>query len=138
MKNLFAPGDKKTFERTVRPEDCAVFDSQAVHPVYATFGLTRDAEWSSRLFVLDMKEENEEGIGTFVEVVHQAPALLGETVHFEATLDELSGHALTCSFVARVGNRIIATGKTGQKVLLKTKLDELFNRLQSRSETENK
>ncbi|MBK8658926.1 MAG: hypothetical protein IPN22_08660 [Bacteroidetes bacterium] len=129
MKSIFKAGDTKTFERTVRPEDSASFEGTHVHPVYATFGLTRDAEWCSRLFVLEMKEENEEGIGTFVDVKHLSPALIGETVRFEATIEEISGNAVNCSFIARVNDRTIATGKTGQKVLLKSKLEELFNGL---------
>lgn len=127
MKVNLKPGDKKYFERLVRTEDAAAFEGSRVHPVYATFALTRDAEWSSRLFVLEMKEEQEEGIGTFVTVKHISPALVGETVKFEATLDEVIGHAINCSFIAQVGDRIIANGTTGQKILLKSKLEEVFN-----------
>jgi fluoroacetyl-CoA thioesterase len=129
MKANFKPGDKKYFERIVRAEDAATFEGSSVHPVYATFALTRDAEWCSRLFVLDMKEEHEEGIGTFVNIKHLSPALVGETVAFEATIDEITGHAVHCSIIARVGNRMVATGATGQKVLLKSKLEELFSKL---------
>jgi hypothetical protein len=41
------------------------FEGVNVHPVMATFSITRDAEWAGRIFVLAMKEEHEEGIGTF-------------------------------------------------------------------------
>ena len=62
MKNIFKVGDKKVFERLVRQEDGASFEGSHIHPVYATFSITRDAEWCSRLFVLEMKEADEEGI----------------------------------------------------------------------------
>jgi fluoroacetyl-CoA thioesterase len=65
MKNLFKIGDSKTFTKMVTTNDIAQFDEGTVHEVYGTFALGRDAEWSSRLFVLEMKEEDEEGIGTF-------------------------------------------------------------------------
>ncbi len=107
-------------------KDTATFESGEVHPVYATFAIARDAEWCSRLFVLDMKDENEEGIGTFVEIKHHAPAFIGEEVLFEATVDELSHNAINCSIKASAGNRVVATGRTGQKVLLKTKLEQHF------------
>ncbi len=129
MISKFKVGDKKTFERTVRAEDTAAFDSGTVHPVYATFALTRDAEWSSRLFVLEMKEENEEGIGTFVNVKHVSPAFTGDKVLFEAVVDELKGNEVNCSFTAKVGDRLIAEGRTGQKILLKEKIEMLFENL---------
>ena len=68
MKHLFKPGDKKTHQVEVKSTDVAAFENGMVHPFYATFALGRDAEWSSRLFVLDMKEEDEEGIGTHFEL----------------------------------------------------------------------
>ena len=129
MKANFKTGDKKIFERVVRQEDTAVFESGVVHPVYATFALTRDAEWSSRLFVLEIKEESEEGIGTYVNVKHVSPAFIGDKVLFEAVIDELKGNEVNCSFIAKVGERIIAEGRTGQKILLKEKIEKIFAEL---------
>ncbi len=130
MKSIYRKGDKKTFERLVRAEDTAAFESGAVHPVYATFALTRDAEWSSRLFVLDMKEDTEEGIGTFVEVKHLSPAFVGQKVIFEAVIEELKGNEVNCLFIAKVEDRVIASGRTGQKILPKEKIEKLFRSLE--------
>ena len=66
MINPFQPGDVKSFVHVVTEADTARFDSGEVHNVYSTFALARDAEWSGRLFVLEMKEEGEEGIGTAI------------------------------------------------------------------------
>lgn len=126
MKAIFKPGDTKQFTRTVRPEDTALFESGEVHPVYATFALARDAEWCCRLFVLEMKEESEEGIGTFITVNHKSPAMIGQMVNFEAELMRLDGHEVVCRYVAKVGNRIVAEGEQGQKILNKEKLKKLF------------
>ncbi|MFN8321806.1 MAG: hypothetical protein U0T74_04030 [Chitinophagales bacterium] len=122
-------GDKKYFEREVRTEDTAVFEAGAVHPVYATFALARDAEWCGRLFVLEMKEDTEEGIGTFVEVNHISPALIGNKVIFEATIESIRNHEIICSFVARHEERVIARGRTGQKILRKEKLEKILEGL---------
>ena len=35
-----------------------------VHTVLSTFALGRELEWAARLFVLEMKSVDEEGIGT--------------------------------------------------------------------------
>jgi len=128
---IYKIGDSKTFIYKVEAKDTASFASGEVHPVYATFAIARDAEWCSRLFVLDMKDENEEGIGTFVEIKHHAPAFEGEEVIFESTIDELSHNAINCSVKASVGNRLVATGRTGQKVLLKTKLAQHFEAIRN-------
>lgn len=129
MLDFFKVGDTKNFERRVRAEDTAAFDAGEVHPVYATFALARDAEWSSRLFVLEIKEADEEGIGTFIQVNHLSPAFVGDTVLFTATIDELKGNEINCTFAAKVGGRTIAEGRTGQKILKKDKIEKLFTAL---------
>ncbi len=89
MKNKFQIGDKKLFEKIVNEKDIASFESGDLHQVYGTFALGRDAEWSSRLFVLEMKDDDEEGIGTFLNISHQSPALLCDKVTFLATISKL-------------------------------------------------
>ncbi|HEY0609485.1 MAG TPA: hypothetical protein VGD35_07505 [Chitinophaga sp.] len=126
MQHSFQPGDQRHFTRIVREEDCAAFDNGTVHPVYSTFALARDAEWCCRLFVLEMKEADEEGIGTMISVQHHAPAKVGSSVHFTATITKLQGHEIICSFEARMGQQLIATGEQGQKILKKEKLKRLF------------
>lgn len=126
MLSLFKPGDTKHFSRTVRQEDCASFDSGYVHPVYATFALARDAEWCCRLFVLDMKETSEEGIGTRLTVDHLSPALIGSRVDFTAVITQIQHHEITCSYEAVCNGRIVATGVQVQKILSKEKLEKLF------------
>jgi predicted thioesterase len=131
MINLFSQNDKKIFSKKILENDMATFDSGTVHPVYSTFALARDAEWACRLFVLEMKEADEEGIGTFVYVNHHAPALVNETVVFTATIESINGNEIICSFAAHVGTRLIASGRQGQKILKKEKIEQLFNSLQS-------
>ena len=125
----FQLGSTKTFTKLVETADAAVFESGEVHPVYATFALGRDAEWACRLFVLEMKEDDEEGIGTFLKIEHASPALMGSMVVFEATLQSAVGNSVICSFTAKVGDRLIAFGETGQKILRKEKLNAIFGAL---------
>jgi len=127
MKQIFSPGSKRTFTKIVGQADIATFDSGTVHEVYATFAIARDAEWAGRLFVLEMKDEDEEGIGISVLVDHHSPALVGEEVVFEAVIDELYRNVVGCTFTAYVGPRLIASGRTGQKILKKDKLDLIFD-----------
>jgi fluoroacetyl-CoA thioesterase len=129
MKNPFNIGSQKVFEKMVTPADTASFEAGAVHPVYATFALGRDAEWVCRLFVLDMKEDDEEGIGTFLHIEHLSPALSGAYVKFTATIHKIEGNSIICDFEAKVQERLIARGQTGQKILKKEKLNRLFGSL---------
>ncbi|MEY4852953.1 MAG: hypothetical protein RLY64_603 [Bacteroidota bacterium] len=126
MKNPFSIGHTLTIRHLVQPADTAAFETGQVHPVYATFALARDLEWAGRQFVLEMLDEDEEGIGTFLEIQHKSPALVGQEVTLTAMLLSVSGHEVICSIDAFVGDRCIATGKTGQKILKKEKISRIF------------
>jgi fluoroacetyl-CoA thioesterase len=126
LKHIFKTGDTKQYKKIVQPNETAHFESGEVHPVYSTFALARDAEWACRLFVLEMKESHEEGIGTMVSVMHHSPALTGQEVVITATIKSLERHEIICSYEARVGERLIATGESGQKILTKEKVERLF------------
>ncbi|MEX2235478.1 MAG: hypothetical protein WD824_25175 [Cyclobacteriaceae bacterium] len=127
MKQIFKPGDIKEYKTIVKPQDVASFHGITVHEVCSTFALARDIEWTTRLFVLDMKEDDEEGVGTFLQIQHQGPAFVGEEITFTGKYEHLTGSELMCSFEARVGRRPIATGKTAQKILKLEKIKSIFN-----------
>ncbi|MCS7084914.1 MAG: hypothetical protein RMM53_03750 [Bacteroidia bacterium] len=131
MKNPFVVGDQKRFTRVVRPEDSARFDAGEVHPLYGTFALARDAEWTCRLFVLEMLETGEEGIGTFVSVEHLSPAPVGSTVEFVATLESVSGNEIVCSYTATVNGRLVARGRQIQKILNLERFRKSLQKLKS-------
>jgi fluoroacetyl-CoA thioesterase len=133
MIHPFKPGDTLSFSHTVTEADSACFSSGPVHPVYATFALARDAEWCGRLFVLQMKEAGEEGIGTALNIRHRSPALIGQEVVFTARLEAVQGHEVITSFTACTGNRLIAEGEQHQKILPIEKLEQLFARIAAQS-----
>ncbi len=130
MKTPFKPGDSKVHTYEVKHTDFAGFQSGVVHPVCSTFALGREMEWSSRLFALDMIEADEEGIGTLLEIAHLGPAFEGEVLTIKATFDSLSGNELICLIEVSVENRPVATGRTGQKILKKDRITQIFTRLE--------
>jgi predicted thioesterase len=73
-----------------------------------------------------MKEDDEEGVGTHLSIDHKGPAFVGEEIIFTATVEEIKGTRLICAIEARVGERLIALGKTGQKMLKKERLKEWY------------
>jgi len=128
MKICFKPGDQKHFTKTVTPADLVSFEEGVVlHPVYSTYALGRDFEWTSRLFFLEMKEAGEEGVGTLLHIEHKSPARLGEQVTLTAVVERLEKNELICTLQARVGNRLIATGQTGQKMVSRERLERIFS-----------
>lgn len=129
MREVFKIGDKKNYNFRVKAQDVAHFEQQAVHDVCATFTLAREIEWASRLFVLEMLEEGEEGIGTHLNIKHLSPALLGEVVEIIAEYNGIEEREIICKYEVKVGERLVAKGTTGQKILQKEKLAKVFDKL---------
>lgn len=126
MKQIFKAGDVKVFRTTVKEEDTARFHGTVVHRVYSTFALARDIEWTTRQFVIGMKEADEEGVGSYLEIKHQGPAFVGEEIVITGVYENFAHGELTCSFIAHAGTRTIATGKTGQRILKLEKIKSIF------------
>ena len=129
MQEIFKKGAIKTHTFIVSEKDCAHFNEQKVHEVCATFTLAREIEWATRLFILEMLEANEEGIGTHLNIKHKSPALVGEKIEIEAKYDHIHEGEIICSFQAMVEDRIIAVGTSGQKILPKAKIDSIFGQV---------
>ncbi|CAN5240485.1 hypothetical protein BH09BAC3_BH09BAC3_24180 [soil metagenome] len=128
MKDIFKNGDVKVFKKMITEADQAIFNNELLHPVCSTFALARDFEWSSRLFFIELKDANEEGVGTFLHIDHKSPAFVGEEIEFRAIVESINGPNMTCYIEARVGERLIAVGKTGQKMLTRDKLKVIFTK----------
>ena len=131
MKDIFKKGDKKNHEYTVKFHDIAEFQKGVVHEVCATFTLAREIEWSSRLFAIDMKDADEEGVGTMLEIAHVSPAFVDDTIHIEAIVESIEKNQIICTIEVKVGDRIIATGRTGQKIVKKSKMEGLMDTLKA-------
>jgi len=126
LKNIFNTGDQKRLSYVVKQEDVAAFKGEVVHPVCSTFALAREVEWATRQFVLEMREDHEEGIGTHVSIEHRSPAFVGEEIVITSVISKPENHEIICTFEAAVNGRIIATGKTGQKILSREKIKKIF------------
>ena len=127
MKRIFKVGDVKRHQHRVVNSDLAKFESGLVHPVCSTFALAREMEWSSRLFVIEMTEDDEEGIGTALTIKHASPALEGELLELMAIISSFEKNELICEIIVNVGARLIANGETSQKILKSTKIAALFS-----------
>lgn len=136
MKSIFKKGDKKQLDKKVLKSDVAAFNNQVVHQVCSTFSLAREIEWATRQYVLEMKEEDEEGIGTFISIDHKSPAFVGETLSIRSEVELINNNEIICSYNVIVGKRLIATGKTGQKIMKKEKLMQIFDKIRTTGKNE--
>lgn len=113
----------------VSEEDLAHFKDERVHNVCSTFALAREVEWTTRQYIYNLREEDEEGIGTMLEIHHHSMALLGEEFIVKAQVEEYEHGELICDFEVVVGDRLVASGKTGQKLLPKEVIDRKFKEI---------
>ncbi|MDF7813581.1 hotdog domain-containing protein [Hymenobacter sp. YC55] len=132
MRNPFQPGDIQVYSFVVGPQDFAVLNGKLIQPVLSTFALGQALEWASRQFVELMLEAGEAGIGTMLTIKHRAPAFEGETVEIQAIFERLEGAELTCHVQAYVGERLLATGRTGQRIVDAGKLQARFQELRQK------
>jgi predicted thioesterase len=123
---------QKIIHRHVVTEaDLAHFKYERVHHICSTFALAREIEWTTRQYINRIKDEKHEGIGTMLEVHHQGIALEGEEMVIHAEVESFEHNELICVFEVLVGDRLVASGKTGQKLLPRDVLERKFNELES-------
>ncbi|MCS7297815.1 MAG: hypothetical protein RMK19_05385 [Bacteroidia bacterium] len=119
MRVPFRPGDQKVYQTQVTSNKVAQFQGQIVHPFYSTFALAQDAEWACRLFVLDMKDPDEEGIGTYLSIHHVGAVPIGEKVDIVATLLWVRDATVHCAYEVWWADQRVAYGEQTQKILKK-------------------
>jgi len=129
MKGKIRIGERMKYSFEVTSESFPIFDSSVAHEVCSTYYLAKEFEWSSRLQILEVLEDNEEGIGTMIHIDHHSPAINGQRVDIVSEVIAFERNEMTCSVIATVGDQMIAKGKTGQKIVKKEKLIRLFSSL---------
>lgn len=104
-----------------------------LHPIYATYWLTKHIELVSRKLILPFLEEGEEGIGFEVYVKHIASALPGMRVSLKAMhiRTERERVYASCEAFNELGDKI-GEGKTTQIVTAQAKLEQAFDKLDRR------
>ena len=129
MKSIFKEGDRKSMKVKVYNTDVATFNANTVHNVCSTFALARNIEWATRQYVLEMKDIDEEGIGTYLKIHHKNPAMIGDILTIDSEVKSMVKNELICRFKVAVNDRMIAFGESGQKILKKEKLEKIFSSL---------
>jgi len=132
MKHLLPTGFQKIYSFVVAQEHMAQFQQGIVHKVCSTFALAQAMEWASRLILLDMIDDDEDGVGNYLEIEHHSPAFSSEKVQVTAEILALKANKLECLVNVQAGDRCIARGKTVQTILKKSKIRSIFDPVQRR------
>lgn len=128
MKEGLVPGTQKEVSYVVTPEMCPVFDGEVVHQVCSTWEIVHYMELAGRMVLLDFLEPHEEGVGSHASCDHMGPAPVGSTVRVVATATDVSDRELACDCVAFRGDRMVAAGKTVQKVFPREVLERILRK----------
>lgn len=126
MKPGLEIGTQRDISFVVTLDMCPEFDGVVVHKVCATWTIVEYMEKAGRLVLIDFLEPHEEGVGSHVSCDHLNPAPVGSTVRVIATAADVMDRELICDTVAFVGDRMIASGKTIQKVMPRAVLKRLL------------
>jgi fluoroacetyl-CoA thioesterase len=128
VKDGLVPGTQKEVTYVVTPEMCPAFDGEIVHQVCSTWEIVHYMEVAGRMVLLDFLEPHEEGVGSHASCDHMGPAAVGSSVRVVATATDVSERELSCDCVAFRGDRMIAAGKTVQKVFPREVLERILRK----------
>ena len=128
MKNGLVPGIQAEVSFTVAPEMCPAFDGEIVHQVCSTWEIVHFMEMAGRKVLMDFLDAGEEGVGSHASCDHMGPAPVGTTVRVVATVADVNERELVCDCAAFRGDRMIATGKTVQKVFPRETLERILRK----------
>lgn len=126
MKEGLRVGLEATVTDVVATHMRPAFDGEVVHEVYGTVAMVYHMEWAARNVILPFLEEDEEGIGTGVEVRHLNPAPVGATIHATAICTSIEGHVIVCDVTVWHGNRRLGSGRVQQRIIERRVLQERF------------
>lgn len=128
MKPGLVPGVQAEVSFVVTEDMRPIFDGVAVHDVCSTWSLVHYMELAGRKVLLGFLEPHEEGVGSQIECDHGGPAKLGRTVRVVATVASATDRELVCDVQATCGDRVVASGKTWQRVFPREALKRILDR----------
>jgi fluoroacetyl-CoA thioesterase len=128
MKKGLAEGAVAEVRFTVTPEMCPAFDYKIVHEVCSTREIVHHMEVAGRKMLTPYLEPNEEGVGSHASCDHTGPALVESEVRIVARAVVANERELVCDCTAYRGDRLIATGKTVQRIFPREVLERILRR----------
>ncbi len=116
MKDTLKVGSTKSCRNTIDEKRTIGFMGDDCR-VYSTPNLLNDIETLCRDFLLEHSDENEDSVGTRVELEHTGPTLLSMWVELTATVTEIKGPAIIFDIVAKDALQQVANCKHSRYVV---------------------
>src|SRR5439155_9202292 len=98
MRERPAVGEEAVHHVTVTMEMTARLFDREVHPVYATAWMVRHVEEAGRLLVERHLAPSEDATGYSIELTHERPASVGETLAVVATVTDVDERQCSVRF----------------------------------------
>ncbi|WP_232698880.1 thioesterase family protein [Brevibacillus daliensis] len=125
-------GKSEKFSIIVTEDMVPSFDGEIVHHVMSTVTMIYYMEKVGRYVILPYFEEHEEGAGFEINVKHVGPAVIGQTVTFQATCTEVRGKRVICEVTAHTSENQVGVGIFTQAVFVKQEMAERLSSLQKK------
>ena len=117
-------GETAELEVTVSPEMTARLFDREVHPVYGTQWMVRHIEESGRLVVERHLALDEDATGYQIELTHERPARVGETLTVRARVTDVDDReCVTEHEVVAADDRLVGRARFVQRYVLRGALD---------------
>lgn len=129
MKAGLELGNQAEVTFRVTEEMCPAFDDVVVHCVCSTWTIVQYMEVAGRKVLAPHLEPNEEGVGSHVSCDHLGPAPVGSDVKVIATASRVADRELVCDTAAFCGEKMIAMGKTVQRIFPKDVLKRILKEM---------
>jgi len=116
-------GTRGEAETTVEPRHTLTAWKDHLPPVYSTpymIGLMETAGYNA---LEPFLEGDEVSVGTAVNIVHRAPAVVGMKIKAEAVLENFDGRFYTFKVSAHNGHEVMGYGTIGRAIVSKAKFE---------------
>jgi predicted thioesterase len=107
---------------TVTPEMTARLFDREVHPVYATAWMVRHVEEAGRLLVEPHLAQDEDATGYSIELTHERPAMVGETLTVMARVTDVDERQCTARFEVLGETGVVGRGTFVQRYVSRGRL----------------
>ncbi len=107
---------------TVTPEMTARLFDREVHPVYATAWMVRHVEEAGRLLVEPHLAPDEDATGYSIQLTHERPARVGETVTVVARVTDVDARQCTSDFEVLAKAGVVGRGTFVQRYVRRGRL----------------
>jgi fluoroacetyl-CoA thioesterase len=115
-------GDEVEHRVTVTAEMTARLFGREVHPVYATAWMVRHVEEAGRLLVEPHLAPGEDATGYSIDLTHERPASVGETLTVVATVTDVDERQCTARFQVHGEAGVVGRGTFVQRYVSRGRL----------------